>query len=194
MAVQRERMQGGKAGEDSHRKFNAGWKTGRPWLAQTLLDNVCPTMRVGRQVVRGKPTVWTGAGGGCQRAKLQSVKDHEGTPTHKEAANLQMNQSDMKEAVKTAILQHDHVLLNLTSIILSMAKNHDSLASFPARCLAVEMLSVEVKTKGEDGNVTRDTHHVNLEQAYRTTPACVCVQGQILCSVSAFGSGECCIQ
>jgi len=25
-------MQGGKAGEDSHRKFNAGWKTGRPWL------------------------------------------------------------------------------------------------------------------------------------------------------------------
>jgi hypothetical protein len=25
-------MQGGKAGEDSHRKFNAGRKTGRPWL------------------------------------------------------------------------------------------------------------------------------------------------------------------
>ena len=49
--------------------------------------------------------------GGCQRAKLQSVKDHEDTPTHKEAANLQMNQSDMKEAVKTAFLQHDHVLL-----------------------------------------------------------------------------------
>jgi hypothetical protein len=24
---------------------------------------------------------------------------------------------------------------------------------------------VAVKTKGEDGNVTRDTHHVNLEQA-----------------------------
>ena len=91
---------------------------------------------------RGKPTVWTGAGGGCQRANLQSVKDHEGTQTHQEAANLQMNQSDMKEAVKTAILQHDHVLLNLTSIILSMAKNHDSLASFPARCLAAEMLSV----------------------------------------------------
>ena len=40
-----------------------------------------------------------------------------------------MNQSDVKEAVKTAILQHDHVLLNLTSIILSMAKNHDSLLS-----------------------------------------------------------------
>jgi hypothetical protein len=36
--------------------------------------------------------------GGYQRAKLESVKDHEGTPTHKEAANLQMNQSDMKEA------------------------------------------------------------------------------------------------
>jgi hypothetical protein len=62
----------------------------------------------------------------------------------------------LKEAVKTAIFQHDHVLLNLTSIILSMAKNHDSLASFPARCLAAEMLSVEVKTKGEDGNVKRD--------------------------------------
>jgi hypothetical protein len=34
--------------------------------------------------------------------------------------------------------------------------------------VVAEMLSVEVKTKGEDGNVTRDTHHVNLEQAYRT--------------------------
>jgi hypothetical protein len=29
------------------------------------------------------------------------------------------------------------------------------------------MLTVEVKTKGQDGNVTRDTHHMNLEQAYR---------------------------
>ena len=82
---------------------------------------------------------------GCQRAKVESVKDHEVTQTHKEVANLQMNQSDMKEAVKTAILQDDHVLLNLTSIILSMAKNHDSLTSFPARCLAAEMLSVEAE-------------------------------------------------
>jgi hypothetical protein len=82
---------------------------------------------------RGKPTVWTDVGGGCQRAKLESVKNHEGTQTHKEAANLQMNQSDMKETVKTAILQHNHVLLNLTSIILSMAKNQDSICSFPAR-------------------------------------------------------------
>jgi hypothetical protein len=101
-----------------------------------------------------------------------------------------MNQSDMKEAVKTAILQHDHVLLNLTGIILSMAKNHYSLASFPARCLTAEMLSVEVKTKEEDGNVTRDTHHMNLEQAYRTRT----FAREILCSVSAFGSGECCVQ
>jgi hypothetical protein len=185
MLVQRERMQGGKAGEDSHRKFKAGWKTGRPWLdfrkvTTTDHDSAGNSVLVTAMFCkwcemagfnhndRGKPTVWTDAGGGCQRAKVESVKDHEVTQTHKEAANLQMNQSDMKEAVKTAILQNDHVLLNLTSIILSMAKNHDSLASFPARCLAAEMLSVEVKTKGEDGNVTRDTHHVNLEQAYRT--------------------------
>jgi hypothetical protein len=185
MVVQRERMQGGKAGEDSHRKFNAGWKTGRPWLdfrkvTTTDLDSAGNSVLVTAMFCkwcemagfkhndRGRQNVWTGAGGGCQRAKLQSVKDHEGTITHKAAANLQMNQSDMKEAVKTAILQHDHVLLNLTSIILSMANNHDSIASFSARCLAAEMLSVEVKTKGEDGNVTRDTHHVNLEQAYRT--------------------------
>ena len=178
-------MQGGKAGEDSHRKFNAGWKTGRPWLdfrkvTTTDHDSAGNSVLVTAMFCkwcemagfnhndRGKPTVWTDAGGGCQRAKVESVKDHEVTQTHKEAANLQMNQSDMKEAVKTAILQDDHVLLNLTSIILSMAKNHDSLTSFPARCLAAEMLSVEVKTKGEDGNVTRDTHHVNLEQAYRT--------------------------
>jgi hypothetical protein len=58
---------------------------------------------------KGKPTVWTGASGGCQRAKVESVKDHEGTQTHTEVANLQMNQSDMKEAVKTVILEHDHV-------------------------------------------------------------------------------------
>ena len=178
-------MQGGKAGEDSHRKFNAGWKTGRPWLdfrkvTTTDHDSAGNSVLVTAMFCkwcemagfnhndRGKPTVWTDAGGGCQRAKVESVKDHEVTQTHKEAANLQMNQSEMKEAVKTAILQDDHVLLNLTSIILSMAKNHDSLTSFPARCLAAEMLSVEVKTKGEDGNVTRDTHHVNLEQAYRT--------------------------
>jgi hypothetical protein len=38
-----------------------------------------------------------------------------------------MNQKDMKDAVKTTILQHDRMLLNLKSIILSMAKNHDSL-------------------------------------------------------------------
>jgi hypothetical protein len=29
MAVQMERMKGGKTGEDSRRKFNAGWKTGQ---------------------------------------------------------------------------------------------------------------------------------------------------------------------
>jgi hypothetical protein len=88
-----------------------------------------------------------------------------------------MNQSYMKEAVKTAIIQHDHVLLNLTSIILSMAKNHDSFKSFSARCLAAEMLSVEVKTKGEDGNVTRDTHRVKVSCACVPVLvfACVCV-------------------
>jgi hypothetical protein len=185
MDVQREWLNGGKTGKDSHSQFNAGWKTGCQWLdfRKVTTTDFDPA---GNSVIvtvmfcqwcemagfkhndRGKPSVWTGAGGGCQRAKLESVKDHEVTQTHKEAANLQMNHSDMKEAVKTAILQHDHVLLNLTSIILSMANNHDSLTSFSARCLAAEMLSVEVKTKGEDGNVTRDTHHVNLEQAYRT--------------------------
>ena len=44
MVVQRERMQGGKAGEDSHCKFNSGWKTGLLWLdfwkvtTQTLIQ------------------------------------------------------------------------------------------------------------------------------------------------------------
>ncbi len=89
---------------------------------------------------------WTGAGGGSQRAKLESVKDHEDTWMHSESANLQMNQRDMKAAVKTAILEHHHVLLNLTSIILSMVKNHDSLCSYPARCLA-EMLETPKMTR-----------------------------------------------
>ena len=110
-------MQGGKAEEDSHRKFNAGWKTGRPWLDFQLFRQVATTTTdldsAGNSVLvtaifckwcemagfkhnnnrlRGKPAL-TDAGGGCQRAKLESVKDHEGTSTHKEAANLQMNQS-----------------------------------------------------------------------------------------------------
>jgi hypothetical protein len=32
MAVQRERLKGEKTGEDSHRQFNTGWKTGCLWL------------------------------------------------------------------------------------------------------------------------------------------------------------------
>ena len=113
MLVQRERMQGGKAGEDSHRKFNAGWKTGRPWLdfrkvTTTDHDSAGNSVLVTAMFCkwcemagfnhndRGKPTVWTDAGGGCQRAKVESVKDHEVTQTHKEAANLQMNQSNMQ--------------------------------------------------------------------------------------------------
>jgi hypothetical protein len=71
--------------------------------------------------------VWKVDGGGCKKAKEDSVKNHEDTLTHKEAANLQMNQGAMKSAVKTTILQHDCMQLNLTNIILSMAKNHDSL-------------------------------------------------------------------
>ncbi len=79
---------------------------------------------------RGKPKVWTGVVWGCQRVKEESVKDHKGTTTRKGDENLQINQSDMKEAVKTEVLQHDCVLLaNLTSIILSMTKNHNSLCS-----------------------------------------------------------------
>jgi hypothetical protein len=37
---------------------------------------------------------------------VESVKDHEVTQTHKEAANLQMNQSDMKEAVHQEKVLH----------------------------------------------------------------------------------------
>ena len=32
MSVQRERLKGGKTGDDSHRKFSEGWKFRRPWL------------------------------------------------------------------------------------------------------------------------------------------------------------------
>ncbi len=32
MTVQRERLKGGKTGEDFHSQFNAGWKTGGQWL------------------------------------------------------------------------------------------------------------------------------------------------------------------
>ena len=109
MTVQRE-IQGGKAGEDSHGKFNTGSETGRPWLdfwkvTTTDHDSAGNSVLVTAMFCkwcemtgfkhndRGKPTVWTGAGGGCQRA-------------------------------------HDHVLLNLTVIILSMTKNHDYLLLF----------------------------------------------------------------
>ena len=32
IAVQRERLKGGKTGDDSHRNFSEIWETGRPWL------------------------------------------------------------------------------------------------------------------------------------------------------------------
>ena len=95
-AVQRERLKGGKTGKDSHRQFNCGWKTGRPWLdfrkvTTTDFDSAGNSVLVAAMFCKwcemagfkhndsGKPTVWTGAGRGCQRAKLESVKDHEGT-------------------------------------------------------------------------------------------------------------------
>jgi hypothetical protein len=68
--------------------------------------------------------VWTDSRGcqrakedshGCQRAQEESVEDHEGMITHKENAKRQSIQSDMKEAVKTVILQHDIMVLNLTT-------------------------------------------------------------------------------
>jgi hypothetical protein len=161
IAVLRERLKRGKTGDDSHRKFSEVWKTGRSWLdirkvTTTDLDSEGNSVRATAMFCkwcemagfkhndRGKPTVWTDAGGGA-RGRSWSPSRITGARKHKEAANLQMNQSDMKETVKTAILQHDHVLLNLTSIILSMAKNRDSIGSFPARCLAAEMLTVEVE-------------------------------------------------
>ncbi len=83
MVVQRERMQGGEAEEDSHRKFNAGWKTGRPWLdfrqvatTTTDLDSAGNSVLVTAMFCkwcemagfkhnnRGKPAVRTDAGGG----------------------------------------------------------------------------------------------------------------------------------
>jgi hypothetical protein len=95
----------GKTRDDSHRKFSEGWKFRRPWLdfqkvTTTDLDSEGNSVLVTamfckwcemagfKHVDLGKKTVWTGAGGGCQRAKLDSVQDHEVTQTHKEAANL----------------------------------------------------------------------------------------------------------
>ena len=82
-------MQGGKAGEDSHRKFNAGWKTGRPWLdfrkvTTTDHDSAGNSVLVTAMFCkwcemagfnhndRGKPTVWTDAGGilRCSQTQL----------------------------------------------------------------------------------------------------------------------------
>ncbi len=114
MAVQRERLKGGKTGEDLHSQFNAGWKTGCQWLdswevTMTDLDSAGNSVLVTAMFCkwckmagfkhnnRGKPTVWTGSGWGCQRAKLESVKDHEGTQTHKEA----MISSTMSSTQKT---------------------------------------------------------------------------------------------
>ena len=184
--VQKERQEGGKKGADSNRKFSQQWKSGRSWLEFRTVEHAdldtpgsvllvtamfCKWCEVGGFELnsRGKQQVWTHAGGGCQRAKIDAVKEHETSQLHQVAANLPMNQSGMKEAVKTAILQDDRVLLNLTNIIYCMAKNYDSLCSYSSRCLAAEMLSVEVKTKGEDGCVTRDTQYVDLGKVYRSS-------------------------
>jgi hypothetical protein len=59
-------MQGGKAGEDSHRKFNAGWKTGRPQCsASGVTAMFCKWCEMAgfKHNNRGKPAVWTDGGG-----------------------------------------------------------------------------------------------------------------------------------
>ena len=87
---QAARLKGGKTGDDSHRKFSEGWKFRRQRLVfrkvtTTDLDSegnsvivtamFCKLCEMAgfKHVGRGKQTVWTGAGGGCQRAKLDSV-------------------------------------------------------------------------------------------------------------------------
>ena len=81
MTVQRERLKDGKTGEDSHHQFNAGWKTGRPWLdfqKMTTTDHdsagnsvlvtamFCKWCEMAgfKHNNRGKPAVRTDAGGG----------------------------------------------------------------------------------------------------------------------------------
>ena len=127
-ALQKKRKEGGEKGSDSHRKCIEGWKQGRLWLefkevevadlesegcvlrVQAMFCKWCE--KAGYDLTqRGKKQVWTYAGGGCKRLKLDSIKEHEITALHKEAANLLSNQSAMKEAVKTAILQEDRVLM-----------------------------------------------------------------------------------
>jgi hypothetical protein len=74
-----------------------------------------------------------------------------------------------------------------------MAKNHEPVhvqepqlnLFFPCTVLAAEMLTVEVKIKEEDGNATRDTHHVNLKQAYRKS-------GQNVRVMQKTSTGFCC--
>ena len=61
-------MQGGKAGEDSHRKFNAGWKTGRPWLdfrKVTTTDHDS----------EGNSVLDSNLLQGCEMAGLQAIND-----------------------------------------------------------------------------------------------------------------------
>lgn len=133
-AVQKDQQEGGKKGHDSHRKCLPQWKQGRPWLefgevevadlaseGSVLLIQAmfCKWCEMAGFTLnqRGKKQAWTRAGGGCHRLKLESIKEHEDTTLHKmEAANLLSNQSAMKEAVKTAILQEDRVLMNLANI------------------------------------------------------------------------------
>ena len=115
-------MQGGKAGEDSHRKFNAGWKTGRPWLdfrkvTTTDHDSAGNSVLVTAMFCkwcemagfnhndRGKPTVWTDAGGGCQRAKVESVKDR--------ASAQRASASKAKSAVLSQLSGLENVVFNV---------------------------------------------------------------------------------
>ena len=61
-AVQMERLEGGKKGADSHGRFQESlWKSGRPWLEFGKVEKT-------KRCFRG-----TVAGGGCQKAKEESV-------------------------------------------------------------------------------------------------------------------------
>ena len=95
MAVQRERLKGGKTGEDSHRQLNAGWKTGRPWLdfwkvTTTDLDSAGNSVLVTAMFCKFLRDGWLQAqqqGQTCSEdGRWRGVTEgEEGTSTHKEA-------------------------------------------------------------------------------------------------------------
>jgi hypothetical protein len=153
----------------SSRRFLSKWQNGRPWLVCRRVEKddltnpgqkiwvdcmFCTDCETAKKNNNKKgANVWVAQNGGCQRMKLDSVTDHESkSNAHLEATQLLKgkDQQDLKRAMANMFLSDDLDLVNKFNMVFNMAKQHDSLASFPDRCKGAQRLAIRVQRQGQN--------------------------------------------